>query len=104
MAEIDNLVSPNFKFYAECDNKIKIDKNTLIFIEVKNKFPETYDFNYQVRKICNKTVSFSQLYGERYENITKIKIMFFYNAVPKKSYESKVLPILENIFVSSGIL
>ena len=77
MAEIDNLVSLNFKFYAEYDNKIKIDKNTLIFIEVKNKFPETYDFNYQVRKICNKTVSFSQLYGERYENITKIKIMFF---------------------------
>ena len=103
MAEIDNLVSPNFKFYAECDNKIKIDKNTLIFIEVKNKFPETYDFNYQVRKICNKTVSFSQLYGERYENITKIKIMFFYNAVPKKSYESKVLPILENIFGNNKI-
>ena len=103
MAEIDNLVSPNFKFYAEYDNKIKIDKNTLIFIEVKNKFPETYDFNYQVRKICNKTVSFSQLYGERYENITKIKIMFFYNAVPKKSYETKVLPILENIFGNNKI-
>ena len=103
MAEIDNLVSPNFKFYAENDNKIKIDKNTLIFIEVKNKFPETYDFNYQVRKICNKTVSFSQLYGERYENITKIKIMFFYNAVPKKSYETKVLPILENIFGNNKI-
>ena len=103
MAEIDNLVSPNFKFYAEYDNKIKIDKNTLIFIEVKNKFPETYDFNYQVRKICNKTVSFSQLYGERYENITKIKIMFFYNAVPKKSYETKVLPLLENIFGNNKI-
>ena len=103
IAEIDNFKSPNFKFYAENNHIIKIDKNTLIFIEVKNKFPEAEDFNYQVRKICNKTISFSQLYAERYENIKKIKIMFFYDAVPKKSYEEKVLPILENIFGKNEI-
>ena len=29
--------------------------------------------------------------------------MFFYNAVPKKSYETKIFPILENIFGNNKI-
>ena len=103
IAEIDDLQSPNFDFYAESDDIIKIEKNTLILLEIKNKFPEPEDFEYQIRKVCNKTFSFFQLYEERYENIKKIKIMFFYDAVPKKNYEDRLLRILESIYGNNEI-
>lgn len=103
VAEIDNLQSPKFNIYAQNNNCFEINKNTLILIEVKNKFPEPLDFPSQVGKTCNKVFSFIQLFEERFPQIEKIKIMFFYDAVPKKLYDDNLLEILENIFETSKI-
>ena len=32
-------------------------------------------------------MTFYHLFGERYKDIEKLRIMFFYNALPKKNYD-----------------
>ena len=103
ITEIDLKESPKFQICAEENNKIDIKNNTLIIIEVKNKFPESEDFKKIIYNTFNKAITFSQLYQEKFQNINKIRIMFFYDSVPKKSYDESLLKILNNVFEKTKI-
>ena len=70
----------NFKF-LENNNILKFNEKTLILLEVKNRFPD--DLEKEINILLSKTMSFHQLYEERFKEIKNIRIMFFCDAIPK---------------------
>ena len=77
-------------------NILKFDENTLILLEVKNRFPD--DLAKEINILLGKTISFHQLYEERFKNIKNIRVMFFYDAIPKYNYDEELLKIINHFF------
>ena len=62
----------NFKF-LENNNILKFNEKTLILLEVKNRFPD--DLEKEINILLSKTMSFHQLYEERFKDIQNIRII-----------------------------
>ena len=71
-------------YTAKNINFINFQRNTLLLFEIKNKFPQNYYLVKDIKKSLSKSMTFYHLFGERYKDIEKLRIMFFYNALPKK--------------------
>ena len=93
---LDN--SFNFSIENKDANQLLFDKGTIILLEVKNRFPDNLEK--EINIILNKTLNFYQLYEERYKNIEKLRIIFFYDAIPKKNYDKSLLKIINNFFIN----
>jgi len=98
---IDDIVEieeSSFKFSIENSvaETFKFKEGTLILLEVKNRFPD--DLEKEIYITLNKTMNFYQLYEERYKIIKNVRVMFFYDAIPKKSYDKALEKILNNFF------
>ena len=85
----------NFKF-LENNNILKFNEKTLILLEVKNRFPD--DLEKEINILLSKTMSFHQLYEERFKEIKNIRIMFFYDAIPKYNYDEELLKTINHFF------
>ena len=85
----------DFKF-LENNNILKFNEKTLILLEVKNRFPD--DLEKEINILLSKTMSFHQLYEERFKEIKDIRIMFFYDAIPKYNYDKELLKTINNFF------
>ena len=97
---IDDIVEikgDKFNFeILENTNILKFDEKTLILLEVKNRFPD--DLAKEINILLGKTISFHQLYEERFKNIKNIRVMFFYDAIPKYNYDEELLKIINHFF------
>ena len=80
----------------ENNNVLKFDENTLILLEVKNRFPD--DLAKEINILLSKTMIFHQLYEERFKNMKNIRIIFFYDAIPKYNYNEELLKIINHFF------
>lgn len=87
----------NFAIENKNDDHLIFDEGTIILLEVKNRFPDNLEK--EINIILNKTLNFYQLYEERYKNIEKLRIIFFYDDIPKKNYDKAVLKIINNFFI-----
>jgi len=85
----------NFKF-LENNNILKFNEKTLILLEVKNRFPD--DLEKEINILLSKTMSFHQLYEARFKEIKNIRIMFFYDAIPKYNYDEELLKTINHFF------
>ena len=101
MDDILDNQGQQFEFELRTNNFLKFNAKTLILFEVKNRFPENMEKEMYI--LLNKAMDFYQLYKERYDNIEKIRIIFFYDAVPKDNYDSELLRILNNFFKDKDI-
>ena len=98
--EADNS---EFDFSIQNNDYIQFTSNSLILLEVKNRFPGTnYDstqnqidkeLKSELINLCDKILAFYELYNERFE-ITKILIILFYDVIPKSNYDR----VLSNVF------
>ena len=71
----------NFKFQAS-DNAITFNKNSLILLEIKNRFPSNDPKNKEslervMDSILDKVIIFYDIYKERFPDIKKVKLIFF---------------------------
>ena len=95
--DVIDIQGSSFEFnFENNDSFFNFDAGTLVLLEVKNRFPD--DLEKEIYISLNKVMSFYQLYEERYKNIAKLRIMFFYDAIPKKNYDKKLIQILNRFF------
>lgn len=98
--EIENT---KFRFTAENSKFISLKKKTLLLFEVKNRFPENDILVREITKSLSKSMTFYPLYEERFPDIQKLRIMFFYNVIPKKNYDNILIETVENYFRGNEI-
>ena len=95
--EIVEIKGNKFDFEIQENNNIlKFGENTLILLEVKNRFPD--DLAKEINILLSKTMIFHQLYEERFKNIKNIRVMFFYDAIPKYNYDEELLKMINHFF------
>jgi len=92
----------NFAIENKNDDHLIFDEGTMILLEVKNRFPDNLEK--EINIILNKTLNFYQLYEERYKNIEKLRIIFFYDDIPKKNYDKALLKIINNFFIPKAAI
>ena len=93
-----------FEFMLQNNDYIQFDKNSLVLLEVKNRFPGTNnasskkqidnELRSELINLLDKVLAFYELYNERFENIEKIMIILFYDVIPKSNYDE----VLSNVF------
>ena len=69
-----------------------------MLIEVKNRFPEKKELEQEIRIACSKAWTFYDFYIEKYQNMKKIRIMFFYDSIPMKNYGDILFNTMKNYF------
>ena len=51
-----------------------------------------------MNNLLSKAEIFYELFSERFQNIQKVKILFFYDVIPKEGYDKKLKKILNDFF------
>ena len=51
-----------------------------------------------MNNLLSKAEIFYELFSERFQNIQKVKILFFYDVIPKECYDKKLKKILNEFF------
>ena len=92
-----------FEYTAENINFINFKRKSLLLMEVKNRFPENDFLVKEIKKALSKSMTFYHLFGERYKDIEKLRIMFFYNAIPKKNYDDILSKTMKDYFGRNNI-
>ena len=101
--DILEIQSKKFCFTAENSKFISLKKKTLLLFEVKNRFPEDDKLVNEIQISLSKSMTFYHLYEERFPDIQKLRIMFFYSVIPKKNYENILVETIEKFFGENAI-
>ena len=101
--DILEIQSKKFCFTAENSKFISLKKKTLLLFEVKNRFPEDDKLVNEIQISLSKSMTFYHLYEERFPDIQKLRIMFFYSVIPKKNYENILVESIEKFFGENAI-
>lgn len=96
--DVLGIEGSKFDFVAQDSNYLEVRKNTLVLIEVKNRFPEKKELEQEIRIACSKARTFYDFYIEKYQNMKKIRIMFFYDSIPMKNYGDILFNTMKNYF------
>ena len=93
-----------FDFTIQNSDCIQFKENSLVLLEVKNRFPGTShatpkeeiekDLKNELIILCDKVLAFYELYNERFKDIKNIRIILFYDVIRKSNYDS----VLSNTF------
>ena len=112
----DILEADNSKFDFTIQNNdcIQFNENSLVLLEVKNRFPGTMkatskeniekDLKNELIILCDKVLAFYELYNERYEEIKKIRIILFYDVIPKTGYDIILSNTFKQYFNKEGLI
>ena len=101
--DILEIQNTNFGFTAENAKFISLQRKTLLLFEVKTRFPEYDKIVKEIKIALSKAKTFYHLYEERFPDIQKLRIMFFYNAIPKKNYDNILLKTVKDYFGENDI-
>ena len=96
--DVLGMEGSKFDFVAQDSNYLEVRKNTLVLIEVKNRFPKKIELEQEIKIACSKAWTFYDFYTEKYQNMEKIRIMFFYDTIPMKNYSDILLNTMKNYF------
>ena len=96
--DILDIEDSAFKYTAQNSKSIEFGAKTLFLLEVKNKFPELENAEKELFNVFNKAMTFYQLYKERFSDIEKVKIIFFYGSVIKKNYDEILNKSIQRYF------
>ena len=103
---IDNILEiqkSKLGYTAKNINFINFQRNTLLLFEMKNKFPENNYLVKAIKKSLSKSMTFYHLFEGRFKNIEKLRIMLFYNEMPKKNYDEILLNTMKDYFRKNEI-
>ena len=96
--DILEIEDSTFKYTAQNSKSIEFGAKTLFLLEVKNKFPELENVEKELFNVFNKAMTFYELYKERFSDIEKIRIIFFYDSVIKKNYDKILNKSIQRYF------
>ena len=96
--DVLEMEGSKFDFIAQDSNFLEVRNNTLVLIEVKNRFPGKEDLELEIKVACSKALTFYDFYIEKYQNMEKIRIMFFYDSIPMKNYSNILFNIMIKYF------
>ena len=105
----------NFDFKKQKNNYIQFKEKSLVLLEVKNRLPETsYDssekeiiekeLKSELINLCDKVVAFYELYNEIFKDITKIRVILFYDLIPKNNYDEILSYVFKQYFVKGRLI
>jgi len=101
--DILEIQNSKFEYTAENIDFLKFKRKSLLLLEVKNRFPENNYLVKEIKKALSKSMTFYHLFEERYKNIEKLRIMFFYNVIPKKNYDEILTKTVKDYFGRNNI-